>query len=349
MSTMYTSSAGEQDVRMSPVRRLERYFVGYGYATTFLVGGACFMIASFAWNTFAPCHFKYDLLNPALRCGNAAQQNEWHYEAIRNAVLMKKAELMGKKKITEMSVYFRDLTNGPRFGIGEYDAFQPASLLKLPVLIAFLHEADRDPALMEKTLSYDSALKVNLNVEHSDQTILPFTPYTVRELLTKMIVYSDNYSYIVLTEELNRRPAITAYHTFHDLDVLPMMVAPKADFVSIQSYANLFVILYNAAYLSKEMSAFALEILSQATYKDGLVAGVPEGVRVAHKFGYRTLDPNHSQLHDCGIIYHPEGSYLLCVMTSGSSLKDEEESIKEVSRVVYNEISALRLGQSTLP
>jgi beta-lactamase class A len=331
---------------MNALRRLSQYFVGRTYTGAFLLGGVSFLTVWHTWNTFAPCSFRYDLLNPTLRCTNTTQQNEWHYEEIRNAVLQKKQQLTQEGKITEMSVYFRDLKHGPRFGIGEYDAFQPASLLKLPVLIAFLHEADRDPSLLDKTLSYDSILKVNMNVEQARETILPFTPYTIRDLLRKMIVYSDNYSYTVLTQELNRTPPITAYHTFLDLDILPMMVTPRADFVSIQSYSNLFVVLYNSAYLSKQMSSFALQLLSEASFESGLVAGVPPGTTVAHKFGYRVLDPKHSQLHDCGIVYHPNASYLLCVMTSGSLLGDEEHAIREVSRVVYEQVSALRLDSA---
>lgn len=312
-----------------------------GFFAVFVIGAICGLGIEYFWKQVFLCQGQYALLNPALQCVSGDRQGEWHYENLRAAVLQKKQELVDAGKITEMSVFFRDLNTGPRFGIGEYDAFQPASLLKLPILIAYLHEADRDPTILDKILSYDSKMKVNSNVEQSDETILPNTPYTVRDLLKKMIVFSDNYSYTLLTQELNSTPPITTYHTFHDLDVLPMMIAPNADFVSIQSYGNLFVVLYNAGYLSKQMSEFALELLSQATFKGGLIAGVPPRTQVSHKFGYRVLDSKHTQLHDCGIVYHPDTAYLLCVMTRGSDLQNEEYAIAEISSVVYNQISYL--------
>lgn len=310
----------------------------------FAAGFLVLLLTQKAWLILAPCHWKYDMLSPNVRCREAVEQGEWNYEDLRDAILIKKAELTAAGKISEMSVYFRDMTRGPRFGIGEYGEFQPASLLKLPVLIAFLHEADRNHAILDKTLSFTGSLQINLNVEASDETIQPNTRYTIRELLTKMIVYSDNYSYTLLTKELNDKPNPVAYHTFHDLGILRMMTTPKADFVSIQSYSNLFAVLYSTGYLSKDMSQFALELLSQATYKDGLVAGVPAGIRVAHKFGHRVLEGQDSQLHDCGIVYHPSSNYVLCVMTSGPDLKSEESAIADVSRIVYDKVSELDIN-----
>jgi beta-lactamase class A len=161
-----------------------------------------------------------------------------------------------------------------------------------------------------------------------------------------MIVHSDNYSYSLLTHELNHSPGPSAYYTFRDLDVLTMMTAPKADYISIQSYGNLFAILYNTGYLSKEMSQFALELLSETTFNEGLVAGVPKNIRVAHKFGYRTLADQDSQLHDCGIVYHPSMSYVLCIMTSGPNFEDKKSAIADLSRIVYENIAELHLQKN---
>lgn len=71
------------------------------------------------------------------------------------------------------------------------------------------------------------------------------------------------------------------------------------------------------------------------------MAGVPQNIRIAHKFGYRILSDKESQLHDCGIVYHPATSYVLCVMTSGRDLGAEESSIAEISRLVFDRVSAL--------
>lgn len=209
------------------------------------------------------------------------------------------------------------------------------------VLIEFLHEADSDPDVLDTTLSFSDiqSLHADKNVEKSAETIQPHTLYTIRELLTKMIVYSDNYSYKLLMQEMNAKPHRFAYFTFRDLDVLRMMLSPNGDFVSILQYGNLFAVLYNTGYLSREMSQLALKLLSQATYGEGLVAGTPEGTVVAHKFGYRNFGQRNSELHDCGIVYHPAKAYILCVMTSGTQYEDQKAAIAEISRIVYEAVS----------
>lgn len=311
-------------------------------------GGAVVMLGIVA---LAPqnagCSRTYDLLSPQLRCEQGLQQGEWDYEPLRDALLQKKEQFKNEGKTSELSIVFRDLDNGARFGIGEYEKFQPASLRKVPILMAYLHMADLDPAILDKTLSYSGTLKMNANVEQSDQTIQPNTLYTVRELLQKMIVYSDNYSYTVLTEELNLSPPILPYYTFRDLGVLKMMIDPKGEYISIQSYSTLFAILYTTGYLSKDMSQYGLNLLSEATFTDGLVAGVPAGTRVAHKFGQRAPEPGEDgQLHDCGVVYHPRTAYVLCVMTSGNDFEKQKQVIAEISRTVYDAVSSLSLDGS---
>ncbi len=314
----------------------------FTYVLIFILGSLTVLFLQKLQTRLSSCMQTYYLLNPVFRCNDATLQGEWDYEPLRDVLSTKKEEFKTSGQLSHLSIYFRDLNHGPRFGIGEYDKFQPASLTKLPVLITYLHAADLDARVLEKTLSFTGSLDVNENVELSGESIESDTAYTVRELLTKMIRYSDNYSYKLLMRDLNDAPRIIAYYTFRDLDVLRMMLSPKADYVSIQSYANLFPVLYNTGYLSREMSQFALELLSHTTFTDGLVAGVPQNIRVAHKFGHRILGPEH-QLHDCGIVYHPAMSYLLCVMTSGANPDNLEAAIAEVSHIVYDAMSSLHL------
>ncbi|HRH93562.1 MAG TPA: class A beta-lactamase-related serine hydrolase [Candidatus Peribacteria bacterium] len=312
------------------------------YAGVFCCGAAAMfgIVALVPQN--AGCSRTYDLLSPQVRCEQGLQQGEWDYEPLRDALLQKKAQFKNEGKASELSIAFRDLDNGARFGIGEYEKFQPASLRKVPILLVYLHMADLDPAILDKTLSFSGTLKMNANVEQSDETIQPNTPYTVRELLEKMIVYSDNYSYTVLTDELNQSPPILPYYTFRDLGVLKMMIDPKGEYISIQSYSTLFAILYSSGYLSKDMSQYGLNLLSRATFTEGLVAGVPAGTRVAHKFGLRAPEAGEDgQLHDCGIVYHPRTAYVLCVMTSGTDVEKQKQVIAEISHTVYEAVSSL--------
>ena len=128
---------------------------------------------------------------------------------------------------------------------------------------------------------------------------------------------------------------------------LPFQFDPKNpqlfDFITTKEISYFFRVLYNGTYLNQEFSDAALSLLNDSDYKNGLVAGVPSGVNVAHKFGQKTYysldNPKQvlkRELHDCGIIYHEKNPYLLCVMTkSVSPIPDIESTIKKISAAVY--------------
>ncbi len=310
------------------------------YISMFVLGGLFLLITQRVERFFTPCHTMYSLINPNFRCV-ASSITEWSYEPLRDDLITKITALQKKKSVAHVSVYFRDLTRGPRFGIEEYEKFIPGSLLKVPLMLAVLHEADRNPALLDQPLAFSGAFAdITNNFERPEETIQPNTPYTVRELLRKMIVYSDNLSKDLLTQKLAASPLQTVYDTFLDTGVAAIM-APETQYVSIQSYATLFAVLYNRGYLSGAMSQLALELLSSSTFRDGLVAGVPADVRVAHKFGVRMVPKGQNQLHDCGIVYHPSATYILCVMTTGTDVTDEAAAIADVSRATYDAVGSV--------
>lgn len=311
----------------------------YRYAAAALGGGLVVLALQGASRLLAVCNEQYDLLSPARRCIDVPSQGGWNYEPLREALIAKKEEMKASGALTHLSIYFQDLEYGPRFAIGEYDKFHPASLMKLPVFIFFLHAADLDPMILDKQLSFSGSLNVEDSVTSPEETLQPNTPYAIRDMLRKMIVYSDNRSYLMLLREMSVLSEEKAYDTFHDLDVLQMMLSSEETYVSISSYAKLYAVLYNTGYLSKEMSQLALQLLSEATFRQGIVAGVPSDLRVAHKFGYTAVD-GESQLHDCGIVYHPKMAYTLCVMTSGTDQNAQNAAIIEISRMVYSAISA---------
>jgi hypothetical protein len=51
--------------------------------------------------------------------------------------------LARKYNISDFSVYFRDLNNGPWVGVNEKEFFSPASLMKTPILIGFLKNVEK--------------------------------------------------------------------------------------------------------------------------------------------------------------------------------------------------------------
>ncbi len=314
------------------------------YVVIFLLGGVFFFGVEGAWNYVHSCHEHFDLVNPSLLCfqNNALYRNELDYEPLRDDIIQQIAALKAAKKVENISVYFRDLQNGPRFGVQENVTYDAASLMKVPAMVSILHIADARPNFLDERLTSPASFPSGMsNVDQPSQTIFPNASYTVRELMEKMIKYSDNLSAAVLSDQIiNNLRFDEVPDTFQDLGMMRMLNGKLGE-LSLQSYASLFAILYNTWYLSDSMSQYALSLLSQSTFPDGIVAGVPKTIRVAHKFGTFQTD-KHSELHDCGIVYHPQTPYVLCIMTSGFNVNDEAASIAQISRTVYSDVDSIQ-------
>ncbi len=283
---------------------------------------------------------SFPLTNPILDC-----ENNFSGEGLvvqSKSINEKVSDLKKEYSLEHISLYFRDMNNGPWIGINEKEEFSPASLLKVPVMIAFLREAEDNPSILNKNVTildkdFNKFLTPNIVFDH----LLEIgKSYTLTEVAKSMIQKSDNTGVIVL---LNNIKLSYLKGVFDSIGV-PFKDTSTEVPVRVKDYAGFFRVLYNSSYLNRDMSEMALQMLSEGMYMNGLRKGVPSEIVIAHKFGERTIDgnENNTQLHDCGIIYYPEKPYLLCIMTRGNNFKDQEKVIEELSRFIYNEVDKIK-------
>ncbi len=239
--------------------------------------------------------------------------------------------------------YFRDLSLGRWTGINENAAFAPGSMMKVVLMIAYFKEAETDPTVLHKVLTYSSATADQLNgiPFEAPSDLRVGGSYTVEHLIETMIENSDNGAKNALLDnvDLNSLNEISTDLGFPYLNLSENYSNYQ---ISAKQYSIILRTLYNATYLSREYSEKALGILSQAKYSQGLVAGVPNGIPVAQKFG-ESIDSSNPQsleitLSNCGIAYYPGDPYLLCVMTKGKSLDDLTRTIASISHTVWEEV-----------
>jgi len=279
--------------------------------------------------------FKF--INPLLEC-------EFGEEIIEEEIIPFKSidqEYINKKiaegKISYASVYFRDLNNGPWFGINEKENFVPASLLKIPLVMAHYKSAETNPEHLSNKVLFSKKYEPPGMI----QTIVPNKEieigkeYTIKELIERSIIYSDNQAIGLLNEQID-----TSYisDVFKHLGVSAEALQQNGT-ITVKQYSTFFRILFNASYLNRTFSEKLLELLSQSEFKDGLVAGVPAGTVVSHKFGESGSVQTYEQIHDCGIIYYPNHPYLLCIMTRGNNSNELIKSIQEISRITWEEVN----------
>lgn len=279
----------------------------------------------------------YHLINPLLECEVAGDGVYAELRPFREELTTFVEKMLRNGDAAHISVYFRDLNNGPWMGINEKELFAPSSLLKVPLLFSVLEQSERDPSFMQKKMVYSAEfdLTSSQNVKPS-HVLQRGSSYTISNLLDRTIIESDNTAAKLLTLAVD---SDLFFRPYESLGLQKPNTAEGEYYLRVKDYATFFRVLYNASYLSRAQSERALELLSRSTYARGLVQGVPKGVTVAHKLGERKLsNTGELQLHDCGIVYHPKKPYLLCIMTKGAVFPRLEQVVSGISKVVYENV-----------
>jgi beta-lactamase class A len=244
--------------------------------------------------------------------------------------------------VSQIAVYYRDLNNGPVISVDAGEPFAPASLLKLPIMMAYLARAESDQSSLDTLVPYTKqSFDLPEQTVKPDNDLVVGQSYSIRELIQHMILYSDNNAMKLLYDRLPLSEQVDLYSL---LGVDPSVLSDTNATLSVRQYSTFLRILFNASYLSRKNSEWALKILTETTFNRGLRAGVPQETLVAHKFGERKFDSGLQQFHDCGIVYYPNHPYLLCVMTRGSDSDSLIGAIADTSAFVYKKID-LEYGQ----
>ena len=292
----------------------------------------------------------YQFINPLLECeagkdAGSARELRPFEERLRQIVRAQAS----KRSVRAVSVYFRDLKNGPWVGVNEEERFTPASLMKVPLMMTILKRAESDPSLLQLRLTYDGSEDLT-----ERQSIKPpeglrkGAAYTVDELIFRMIAYSDNNATRLLAGK-GGEARVAAL--MNELGV-PYRRDSSEDYISVRDYTSFFRVLFNASYLTHEMSERALAYLSRSSFADGIESGLPPGTPLASKFGEysrKTLEGDEFQLHELGIVYYSDHPYLLGIAVKGSDAAILPGIIGDISGNVYREVDLQHRSSAALP
>ena len=243
----------------------------------------------------------------------------------------------GDGNAENVSVYLRNMNTGEWTGINESDTYEPASMLKVTTMIAYFKRSSERPGILDQKLAFTPTNNLEETYRATDHP-RPGA-YSVSDLIYNMIVYSDNGA-------LDSLATLDDGHTAEVFRLFELPIPTSTvttDYMSARAYSRIFRVLYDSTYLPWDLSERALSLLSKTTFTQGIVAGVPAGTVVSHKFGERTLVSETGvvsarELHDCGIVYKNNDPYFLCVMTRGSDFPKLQKIIADISRMTYNEI-----------
>jgi hypothetical protein len=242
-----------------------------------------------------------------------------------------------------VSIFVRDLKSSRFAGIDDNDVYYMASLLKTPLIIGGYKLAEVEPKILDQEIKYKGVPNLyDEQVVKSDEKLKLGSSYSIKELMRRAIVYSDNTAAQILFDYY---PKEFMDRIMQALGIqITRPTGENENLMTARTYSNVFRLLYNTSYLTPEYSNDALSILTQTVFNKGATAKLPKSVIVAHKFAERTIrDPSNSQLtvkqfHECGIVYAKDGiePYTFCIMTEGSNYEDLESVIRDISLEIYD-------------
>lgn len=284
---------------------------------------------------------RYPLINPLLFCNLDQQKNyneDTRLESDINSFIQAR---VARGLADSISAYVINYEAGTWSGVNENERYDPASLLKVPLMITYLKASESDPKVLSQQYAYEGDDQNADEYYRSAKNIEPGKYYSVDTLIQSMIVNSDNTAAVLLERSIGSRE-LTEIYT--DLNLPIPRAGSNTGFISAKSYSYFFRLLYNSTFLSRENSQKALALLAEPD-KVGIRDGLPQDIVVAQKFGERTLySPDgsvvHRELHDCGIVYKKDSPYLLCVMSRGSDFPSLAKNIADLSALVYEKIGS---------
>ncbi len=295
---------------------------------------------------FATARSQYEFIDPLIGTRGVGQPEK--YDAIKKQVSAFIESRSPELQIA--SVDFRDINESAGFVVNPTEMYTPASLNKVPVMMAYYKLAESDPTILSHTLYY-SGEKDSNSVEEikSPVQLTPGKSYPIGTLIEHMIRYSDNNAADLLNQYLKDSNHLSTYAAvFGDLGVDPQVLTAYTDNMTVQNYSMFLRALYNATYLARDGSEAALALLSKSDFAAGIESGVPNSVTVAQKFGeVRMTDAQGTflgkEIHNCGIVYYPLHPYLLCIMTKNTTddIATVENDIAQISRIVYTGMEKL--------
>ena len=192
------------------------------------------------------------------------------------------------------ALYVIDLSNNYSFGVNENEVMQAASLIKLPVMLYVQGKVD------------DS--KLEAMGKRSDNVVF-------NEMVKKF--GSDTLQGYIDTLGMNKTSLSENETTPKEMGELL-----KTIYLNKQSLAG-----------EVGKSEKIMNYLTDTIFEDFLVKGVPENIRVAHKYG--------RELHvisDAGIVFSEE-PYIVVIMTDGIIENEASNIFPTLSKLVYDEMT----------
>jgi beta-lactamase class A len=218
--------------------------------------------------------------------------------------------------------YVYRLGSDESYGMWENELFPAASLIKLPVMIAFYQELEQgkvNPDGQYKLKETDKIAGAGSLQLKSEGTLISY-----REMIELMGKQSDNSAFGIIKRLLGEDQIQEL------IDYLGMKNTSLANNQTTPAdIGTLFFALWQGEVVSQQSRDQILDYLTDTIYEDWIPKGIPENIRVAHKFGREV-----HVINDAGIVFTNQ-PYVVVILSKGIVESEADELIPEFSKVIY--------------
>jgi beta-lactamase class A len=224
------------------------------------------------------------------------------------------------------SVVIKSLDDGSGVTIDPGRIFYPASLFKIWVMLEVFHQ--RDAGLLEFGERYVvSPYYEGLRLSAGE--LAPCSEVSVGDALYAMMASSDNVAANLLYDRVGYS---NVDETLRQIGVGYSGILSEGDLqTTAAGMATVLEAIGAGEAISPASSEEMIAALESNVIDDRIPALLPAGTRIAHKTG------NWSNVtHDVGIVFSPEATYVIAILTDYSPEDDGADRIARLSKAVYD-------------
>lgn len=232
-----------------------------------------------------------------------------------------------RDKSGRWGAYIFDLQTGDVAGVNANDVFPTASTFKVPMVMYIFDQAAQNRVDLNEKLSYiDDDYEDGTGV--LQDTVSAGDTYAIRQLMELAITQSDNIATNMLLRRFDRQN-VYAFETRLGGKVVTL----DNQNVSTPADMGLYLrALFNPQVTTPVARDQILQWMENTAFHDRLAAGLPDGVRVAHKIG--TLD---NVCNDVGVVFTPGHTYVIAVMSEDAGEDYAADVIAGLSQLTYQD------------
>ncbi|MGG1396567.1 serine hydrolase [Bacillus salipaludis] len=228
-----------------------------------------------------------------------------------------------KKAGGTVTLQYQDLITGDSLQIRGKTSGRAASTIKLPLTLYIMEQASKGKINLNQKLTYKK------HHYYSGSGVIQYqkvgTRYTIRDLVQKAIIYSDNIAFIMLKERVGQGNFVKYMKSLGGKYTYPNgQNLTSANDLTI--YAKKLYQFSNKSKYGDELVGY----LKQTIYNTTIPRGI-KGVSIAHKVG---MIPMYKVYNDVAIVYHQQ-PFTLAIMTKNISYEKSQRVIADLARIVY--------------